>query len=92
MPSAVLPDALTRSGRWWWLAWCVSRPRFFLFHGVRFCPLVLIGGRLAWALRLLREPCHCCYCSGLWALIADFSSFYVSSAEGHRVRLRNVIP
>ena len=43
---------------------------------------MLIGGRLAWALRLLREPSHCCYRAGLRALVADLSSFYVSSVEG----------
>ena len=32
---------------------------------------MLSGGRLAGALRLLREPSHCCYCAGLWALVAD---------------------
>ena len=61
----------------------------FCLTGARFCPLVLIGGRLAWALRLLREPSHCCYRAGLRALVADLFSFYVSSAEGS---LRNSIP
>ena len=27
--------------------------------------MVLISSRLAWALRLLREPSDCCYCAGL---------------------------
>ena len=57
--------------------------------GVHSGPLVLIGGRLAWALRLLREPSHCCYRAGLRSLVADLSSFYISSAEG---ALRNAIP
>ena len=36
-----------------------------------------------------REPSHCCYRAGLRALVADLSSFYVSSADG---ALCNVIP
>ena len=43
-------------------------------------PLVLIGGRLAWALRLLREPSHRYYRAGLWALVTDQTFFCVSAA------------
>ena len=96
--SGLLPDAVSRMrlralgggggiARAGWRGVFPAQDSFCLT--ARFCPLVLIGGRLAWALRLLREPSHCCYRAGLRALVADICSFYVSSAEG---ALRNAIP